>query len=77
MDKFFTVEEVAGRYRYTTETVWKKCRMHNDGDAKGWPHRRDGRVIRFTEADIEAIDKLMNPAPAQADRKTKRKSLAA
>jgi len=76
-EKFLTVPEVAAKYRYTDETVWKKCRQYSEGFPQGWPHHRDGRTIRFSAADLEAIDKKMNPAPAAPAGKRKRKPLAA
>lgn len=77
LDKLYTVPEVAERYRYTEETIWNKCRQHNAGNPKGWPHLREGRVIRFTPENIRAIDDMMNPAAPIKARKTKRRSLAA
>ncbi|MFI8412840.1 hypothetical protein ACIGB6_10220 [Paeniglutamicibacter gangotriensis] len=77
MEKLKTVPEVAERYRYTEETIWKKCRQYQQGFPTGWPHLRQGRDIRFTQENIEAIDAMMNPAPIAKARKTKRQSLAA
>lgn len=77
MEQLKTVREVADRYRYTEETVWNKCRQHNHGNPKGWPHLREGRVIRFTQENIDAIDAMMSPATSIKTRKTKRRSLAA
>ncbi|MBM7847511.1 hypothetical protein JOE65_000739 [Arthrobacter roseus] len=72
-----TVLEVAERYRYTDETVWKKCRQYSEGDRRGWPHQREGRSIRFSEADIVAIDEKFKPQIATNQPKRKRRALAA
>lgn len=77
MEKLKTATEVAELYGYTEETVWKKCRNYQKGFPNGWPHRRDGRVIRFRQEDLDAIDAMMNPQPVERPRKTKRKPLAA
>lgn len=77
LERLYTVEEVAAKYRFTTETVWKKCRMEERGDAKGWPHKREGRTIRFTAENISEIDNRMNPAaPARIPAKRKRQPLS-
>ena len=75
MEKFYTVQEVANMYRYTKDTVWKKCRQYQDGSPNGWPHHRDGKIIRFTEGHLSEIKSLMNPTPAAPPRKKKREPL--
>lgn len=74
---YYTAEDVAEITQYTVETVWRRCRMFQQGQPGGWPHRRDGRSIRFTQDDIDAIDELMNPAPAPRTAPRKHKPLAA
>lgn len=59
MDKLYTVPEVAEKTRFTTETVWRKCR----DDA--WPHLKEGRNYRFTAQNLRDIEELMNPKPAK------------
>lgn len=78
LERLYTVEEVAAKYRFTTETVWKKCRMYDRGDLKGWPHQREGRRVRFTSENIREISERMNPAAAARMKpKRKRQPLAA
>ena len=74
---YLTAEDMAFKHQYGVETVWKRCRMYQKGEPGGWPHMRDGRSIRFSKQDVAAIDKLMNPTPAQQEPKLKRRSLAA
>lgn len=74
---YMTAEDLAQKYRYNVETVWKRCRMYKKGEPGGWPHMRDGRSIRFSKQDIASIDKLMNPTPTKNEPKRKRQSLAA
>jgi len=62
-DLYYTAEDVAEKTRYGVETVWRRCRMYQQGKPGGWPHRRDGRSIRFTQDDLDAIDQLMHPKP--------------
>lgn len=59
MEKLYTVPEVADRFRFTTETVWRKCRQND------WPHLREGRSYRFTSQNIRDIEELMSPTPAK------------
>lgn len=59
MDKLYTVPEVADKFRFTTETVWRKCREN------AWPHLREGRSYRFTPQNIRDIEQLMSPTPAK------------
>lgn len=59
MEKLYTVPEVAAHFRFTDETVWRKCRTN------AWPHLRDGRNYRFSEQNIRDIKELMNPKPAR------------
>lgn len=68
-DNWLTVPEVAAKFRYTTETVWKKCRMYDTGHPKGWPHKRDGRTIRFSPENIAAIEQVMEPATPQRPKR--------
>lgn len=77
LERLYTVEEVAEKFRFTTETVWKKCRMYDRGDVKGWPHKREGRSVRFTAENISEINDRMNPAhPAHLKPKRKRQPLS-
>lgn len=73
----WTAEDVAQHHQLTVGTVWKYCRMYQKGEPGGWPHRRISRAIRFTEADLEAIEELINPTPKTQEPKRKRRSLAA
>jgi hypothetical protein len=66
MDKLYTVPEVAGKFRFTTETVWRKCREN------AWPHLREGRHYRFTQQNIRDIEDLMSPTPARRKARTAR-----
>lgn len=75
-DPYFTAEEVAERTQFTVETVWRRCRMFQHGDPGGWPHKRDGRSIRFTRDDLDAIEKIMHPPARQHSGSRKRKPLA-
>jgi len=73
---YYTAEDMAHKHQYTVETIWRRCRMYEQGEKGGWPHRRDGRSIRFSKQDVEAIDQLMNPTPGKSAPKRKRRSLA-
>jgi hypothetical protein len=66
LDKLYTVPEVAERFRFTTETVWRKCRENS------WPHLREGRSYRFTSQNIRDIEELMNPLPAKRKARSAR-----
>lgn len=33
----------------------------------GWPHMRVGRLVRYTEADVAAIERMHHVDPAPAD----------
>lgn len=73
----YTAEEVAVMHKYAVTTVWKRCREYEKGAPGGWPHRRDGRAIRFTKDDLQAINELMNPEPVEATSSSgKRRPLA-
>lgn len=58
MDQLYTVQEVADRFRFTTETVWRKCRTNE------WPHERIGRNYRFSEQNVKDITELMTSRKA-------------
>lgn len=77
MSPFFTVNQVASRWQYTTETVWKKCRLYEAGDPAGWPHLREGRTIRFTADQVREIEERMTPTQSKRIPKRKRRPLAA
>lgn len=74
-ENWLTVPEVAAKFRYTTETVWKKCRMYDNGHPKGWPHKREGRTIRFSPANVTAIEQSMEPVAAKITPRRKRQPL--
>lgn len=74
-DLYYTAEDVAERTQFTVETVWRRCRMFQDGDPAGWPHRRAGRSIRFSRDDLDAIDHMMRPQPRKHTSSGKRKPL--
>lgn len=76
-EPMWTAEDVAQHHDITVGTVWKYCRMYQDGEENGWPHRRIGRAIRFTESDLDAIEEITNPKPPRRKPKRKRRSLAA
>lgn len=73
----YTAEDMAQKYRYTVETIWRRCRLYQKGEKGGWPHRKDGRFVRFTQGDVDAIDELMNPDPVESTSgSSKRRPLA-
>lgn len=65
MEKFYDAPDVAGIFKCTTETVWRKCRDRE------WPHMRLGRNYRFSASDIHEIQELLRPKPVA--RKTKKR----
>lgn len=76
-EAYWKASEVAEYFRLKTETVWKRARMYQKGLKGGWPHAREGRSVRFSSEDIDAIEELMNPTPPVREPKRKRRSLAA
>lgn len=53
--ELFTAKQVADLTKFTTQTVWKKCRERE------WPHLEYGRQVRFTAEDIREIQDLLRP----------------
>lgn len=45
-------EELAARYGVSRDYVMRKARLHS------WPHLRMGRMVRFTDSHIAAIDAM-------------------
>lgn len=55
--KYLTVDDVAARIGKSPSWVYGEAR------AKRIPHQRVGRDVRFTEAQVEQIDKLFEVQP--------------
>ena len=55
----YTVAEVASMFRRSKQTVWNRVRSNE------WPALREGRNIFFGQEQIDAIRKIMSPAPAE------------
>lgn len=61
MNALLSDKDLAERFDITVEKVRDLCR-------NGWPHMRIGRVYRFSQAHLAAIEALceVKPAPQSA-----------
>lgn len=73
---FLTAADMADMYQYNIQTVWRRCRMYQEGRPGGWPHFRDDRSIRFSEQHVADIRELMTPAKTETTAQPKRRPLA-
>lgn len=54
-----TTQDIADRYGISEYQVKDRCRRGE------WPHLRVGRLVRFTEAHVEQIDRILEKPVAQ------------
>lgn len=66
----YTIDEVAAALRISKNTAYTKYLKD------GWPHRKVGAKILFTQTDFEAVTQIYaqtpTPKPAPRTRRTRR-----
>lgn len=64
-----TAAEAAPRLRMSPITLRTYCGTDPDKGGRGWPHRRRGSRMFWTEADLDEIVKLMEQPAVQPRRR--------
>lgn len=66
MDPLKTIGDVADLFQISRSTAYRLKKQDN------WPHHRFGTEIRFSEADVEAIQAKYAQTPAPEPRRAPR-----
>lgn len=64
-----TADEAAPRLKLHPVSLRIYCGTDPDKGGKGWPHRRRGRRMFWTEADLAEIIRLMEQPAVQPRRR--------